>query len=69
MPKSYPYYKVRVVFQGAIIHLASTTEPAQDHISGQWLADWIEDSSYGDTIGFIDWESILAITWREVNNA
>jgi hypothetical protein len=27
-------------------------------------ADWIDDPDYGDTIGRIDWESVLAVTWR-----
>ena len=27
-------------------------------------ADWINDCNYGDSIGWIDWNAVIAITWR-----
>ena len=63
-----PYYKVRVVLPGAILHLASRDEPhlvrATVSTEGKWSADWLSDPDKGDTIGFIDWPSVVAITWR-----
>ena len=29
------------------------------------VADWITHPGYGDTIGFIDWPSVAALTWRK----
>lgn len=57
-----PHYKVRVVLPGALLHLASKDEPAET-LDG-WQADWIRDHRYGDTVGFIDWNQVTAITWR-----
>lgn len=57
-----PHYKVRVVLPGVILHVASKGEPEQ-HPSG-WHADWIDDYRYGDTLGFIDWHAVVAVTWR-----
>jgi hypothetical protein len=63
-----PHYKVRVVLPGAILHLASRTQPTirrhYDDGRGVWDADWIDDHRYGDSIGFIDWSQLVAITWR-----
>lgn len=63
-----PHYKVRVSMGGSLIHLASTDEPQFFGGEGlhdeEWHADWIEDPDYGDTIGWIDWSAISAITWR-----
>jgi hypothetical protein len=62
-----PHYKVRVVLPGAILHLASWKPPRRDRdFDYRWQAgtDWIDDPLYGDTIGFIDWPSVVAITWR-----
>jgi hypothetical protein len=58
-----PHYKVRVVFPGgAILHLAARNEPTQT--PDGWHADWIDDHRYGDTIGFIEWRHVSAVTWR-----
>jgi hypothetical protein len=57
-----PHYKVRVVLPGALLHLASKGEPAKT--TDGWQADWIEDHRYGDTLGFIDWSSVSAVTRR-----
>jgi hypothetical protein len=59
-----PHYKVRVVLPGALLHLASWTEPVCKVTSSHVEADWIDDADYGDTIGRIDWGSVLAVTWR-----
>lgn len=64
-----PHYKVRVVIDGALLHLASRDEPHEDHDpydggAAFWAADWIADPRYGDTIGFINWSQVAAITWR-----
>jgi hypothetical protein len=29
-----------------------------------WDADWIDDHRCGDSVGFIDWGQVAAITWR-----
>ena len=73
------HYKVRVVVSGAILHLASWTEPEISHswgtvndqkvyeVEGEGLrvmAGWINDHQYGDTLGYIDWREVSAITWR-----
>lgn len=67
------HYKVRVVLPGVILHLASSTAPelrwgSDIGLEGAPLeavdAEWIEDADYGDTIGFIDWAKVVAITWR-----
>jgi hypothetical protein len=58
-----PHYKVRVVLPGAILHLASRTEPKAE--PGQMVkGDWIVGPDYGDTIGFVDWTKVIAVTWR-----
>jgi hypothetical protein len=68
-----PHYKVRIVLPGALLHLASKDEPRvtdwqapeeQQWRGNGWVADWIDDHRYGDTIGFIDWNQVMAITWR-----
>jgi hypothetical protein len=60
-----PHYKVRVVLPGALLHVASWTEPEiRPDVQTAVRADWIADPAYGDTIGFIDWTKVLAITWR-----
>ena len=57
------HYKVRVVFPGAQLWLASWDEP-QRVGDGDWHAEWISDFNYGDTIGFIDWRHVIAVSWR-----
>ena len=60
-----PHYKVRVVLPGAILHLASWTEPTfPPEVRGPLVANWINDPDYGDTIGFVDWSQMVAVTWR-----
>lgn len=63
-----PHYKVRVVLSGAIVHLATATEP--DPVldaDGSLLTvrlDEIDDPAYGDTLGYIDWRAVSAVSWR-----
>ena len=61
-----PHYKVRVVLPGAILHLASATEPQVKVVGAQLRieAEWIVESDYGDAIGWIDWDKVAAVTWR-----
>lgn len=62
-----PHYKVRVVLPGAIIHLASMGEPKPIWEDGQLytvVGDWLEGHDYGDTIGYIHWPNVIAVTWR-----
>ena len=39
-------------------------EPTRDHPDGHWCAEWIRHPDYGDTVGWIDWTKLVAITWR-----
>lgn len=65
-----PHYKVRLSLQGALIHTASWDEPVitkdQEHSRLLWhvTANWVQDSEYGDVIGFIHWSNVNAVTWR-----
>ncbi len=62
-----PHWRVRVVLPGALIHLASRSEPKVLSYLNRVTevhGDWIEDSDYGDTIGFIDWSAVVGVTWR-----
>jgi hypothetical protein len=71
------YFAVRVVLPGALLHFAARTEPTieQTFLSGrlridQVHAEWIDDPNIGDTIAYIDWHAVTAISWRwtgEVN--
>lgn len=60
--------KVRVVVDGALLHLASRTEPKiKETVVGKFVrvdADWISSHEYGDTVGYIDWSAVTAVTWR-----
>lgn len=60
------FYRVRVVIPGALLHLASATEPAVGTLDGRRHveADWLEDPEAGDTVGFINWDEVAAVTWR-----
>jgi hypothetical protein len=63
------HYKVRIVMHGAILYVASRSKPkvildGNEHIRGV-RADWVgDDPAYGDTIGYIDWPEVRAVTWR-----
>jgi hypothetical protein len=61
-------WRVRVCLPGSIIHLTSLTEPDVHMLNGRIHSVTMElvtgapDS--GDTIGFIDWPSVIGLTWR-----
>jgi hypothetical protein len=61
-------WRVRVCLPGSIIHLTSLTEPVIHMRDGRIgdvrmeLVTTAPDS--GDTIGFIDWSVVIALTWR-----
>lgn len=64
-------YRVRVV-SGGLIHILSETEPVVTLAPGNGAIEsvaWkpIEDTSHGDTIGFIRWSDVTAISWRAVS--
>ena len=69
-----PHWKVRVVLPGAILHLCSRTEPRMRISAGRFAhvaMDLVTDTEHGDTMGFIDWSAVVAVTWRfapEVRN-
>lgn len=65
-----PHWKVRVVMRGgAIVHLASRTEPVcrvdtfKDCI---WELELhvIDGHEYGDSLGYLRLGEIVAVTWR-----
>jgi hypothetical protein len=62
-------YRVRIVMHAALLHVLSATEPVVTvSASGQvttvsWTA--IEGTEHGDTIGFIRWSEVTAISWRK----
>lgn len=64
--------KVRVALtSGAILHLVARGEPeivrGEDHLV-RVDADWVvgADVDAGDTLGYIDWPQVVAVTWRRV---
>ena len=66
-----PLWRVRVCLPGSIIHLTSSTEPVVRMFNGR-IYDVAMDlitvgTECGDTIGFIDWPAVVALTWR-LNN-
>jgi hypothetical protein len=61
------HYLVRVTISGALLHLASRTMPVVHVLAGRVTnveADWLTDPEKGDTVGFIDWSAVVAVTWR-----
>lgn len=68
-----PHWKVRIYLNAGAIHTASWKRPelsllwnSPDRVLGDRLvkADWIQDSEYGDVIGSVDWDHVVAISWR-----
>lgn len=48
-----------------------TTNPDQHHpevidtgTTRTVIAEWIDDPDLGDSIGWIDWDHVAAVTWR-----
>jgi hypothetical protein len=68
------HYKVTIALPGGMLRVASWNLPlvrASDYPTGTTKithvdADWIQDPDYGDTLGWIEWSSVQAITWRRV---
>jgi hypothetical protein len=71
-----PYFKVRIVMPNVILHVASRDEPklafapmTAESVLDEVRTDWIQDDpDAGDTIGFIDWTQVTAITWRSTRD-
>lgn len=65
-------YKVRIAGSGMLIHTISRTEPkvqlAPNGSVAGILWDPILGTEYGDTIGFIQWDLVTAITWRHTSD-
>jgi hypothetical protein len=63
-----PCWKVRICLRGGvIIHVLSKTEPMIEHANGEIIGaklDYIHDTEHGDTIGFICWKDVAAVSWR-----
>jgi len=70
-------YKIRVVFHGGTIHLVSSTEPKMktseawddcglgERLSAPPEFDWTPVEGSGDMIGYIDWTTVCAVSWRK----
>jgi hypothetical protein len=63
-----PLWRVRVCLPGSIIHLVSLTEPVvhmhDGRIGGVSMNLVTDTPEAGDAIGFIDWPTVIALTWR-----
>lgn len=62
-----PHYRVQVALSDVLLHFASWSPPVLQYQMGELVdvsADWITDSDYGDTIGYIDWTAVTDVTWR-----
>lgn len=64
-----PFWKVRIHLGGGIIHVASLTEPrltidpfTEKPDGIEWQL--IEGTEHGDSVGYIDWSQVAAVTWR-----
>jgi hypothetical protein len=58
-----PHFKIRIFFVGGVIHTASWDRPVVNS-EREITADWVNDFEYGDEIGFVDWDAVVAISWR-----
>lgn len=68
VPPEQECFKVRIAILGCVLHVLSVTEP--DVIEeGGVIVDvkmrLIVGTSAGDTIGFIRWADVSAVTWRK----
>jgi hypothetical protein len=63
-----PYWKVRIWIKGSgTLHVLSRTEPiveSENEAIRSVKLDYISGTEHGDTVGFIDWREVGAITWR-----
>lgn len=62
------HWKVRIWIKGSgVMHVLSRTEPAVDANNGRVLAiemDIITGTEHGDTIGFVCFDEVAAVSWR-----
>lgn len=67
-PPTTDHWKVRITIGGGVIYCASITEPTVklDKLGRVKSLEWspILGTEDGDTIGFIDWDKVAALTWR-----
>lgn len=49
---------------GAMLHFASMHEPRATDDGEAYEWDPIEHHEYGDTMGFVRWDEVVACTWR-----
>jgi len=63
-----PHWKVRICLRhAAILHVLCETEPIVREENGviqNVEIEYITGTEHGDTIGFIDWREVGAISWR-----
>jgi hypothetical protein len=68
IPNGNHYWSVRVVINNGLIYLASRTEPRLSFDNNRKIigvsADWLSDPFWGDTLGYINWRAVDAVTWR-----
>lgn len=63
-------WKVRVCVKGCgFVHLLSFIEPTiilhpEHDTIDEVRAEWVDGTEHGDTLGFIDWREVTAVTWR-----
>lgn len=68
----YECYKVRIFIGGGTIFVISETEPKVQIDKGSIRGlEWkpIFGSEHGDTLGFIRWEEVSAISWRKAEES
>ncbi len=61
-------WRVRLAVSGLAIHCLSSTEPSAERdatgalVSLKWSP--VSGTQDGDTVGFIDWRAVTAVSWR-----
>lgn len=67
-----PFWRIRLVVDGALLHLASRSEPriSVDPGTGRPSAieaDWITDGTLADRLGYLSLGAVTAISWRQAS--
>lgn len=72
-PWQYKYGRVKIWLRGGersdgspghiFIFLIVRDVPTKNE-DGSWNLDIVEGTGHGDTIGYIDWSEVVAVTWR-----
>lgn len=61
-------WRVRVAVTGGMFYLASAIEPTVRIGPDGRIMDidavWLKNPDEGDTLGFVDWSAVSAVTWR-----